>query len=324
MASENPPFSFMNQLWRKEPSSDGEVFVGFIPQSILPTLGIACMTNISMAKHRFLGKEFEPRKSKQVSTDLRGLGNEQFKKKCWRKAMEFYNESLRFAEEGSENISLAYANRSACFLHLQKYEKCFKDIDLAKTTNYPKRLTHKLEQRETLCVEQMEKAPENQEDIEPKLSFDSDINFPCMANVLEIRRNAQFGRHIVAKCDIDVGQTVLVEEPYAACFDSNDRTLCFTCMKPTMNFIPCPKCTDAMFCDENCMQSNDNHKIGCGAAYNRLPGINLVVDTIITALNTFSSVEDLMEFVERKLITSKNRLTSNHTILITYYKVLLW
>lgn len=49
-------------------------------------------------------------KSDQKSDELRINGNEQFGMKRWYSAMEIYSKSLRFATEGSENISLVYAN----------------------------------------------------------------------------------------------------------------------------------------------------------------------------------------------------------------------
>lgn len=302
-------FNFTDQLWKKEPNSDDGIFVDLFPQKYKPRFEAEYSQIPLFAKHRFLDMEFEPVKSNRVSSKLRDLGNMSFKVMEWREAMEYYSQSLRFATEGSENVGKAYWNRSACFLRLQKYDKCLNDIELARQANYPDK--RKLEERETKCVEQMKDAPEMEPILEPKLSFDPDENFPCMVNILEIQCNEQFGRHIVAKCDIDVGQTLLVEEPYVASINHKKRSRCLTCKKQAMNFIPCAKCTDAMFCDEKCMQSNDNHKIGCGAAFNRLPGMTFVAETILTALNTFPSVDDLMEFVERHLITSKSELPPN-------------
>lgn len=59
-------------------------------------------------------------KSDDVARLDRDLGNEFFRKKKYREAMELYNHSLCFAENGSQNIALAYSNRSACFRYESK------------------------------------------------------------------------------------------------------------------------------------------------------------------------------------------------------------
>lgn len=91
-------------------------------------------------------------------------------------------------------MSLAYANRSSCFLKLQLYERYLVDIQLAKAADYPKRLMS--------------------EPSEPMLSFNAHEKWSCMANVLEIEKNDQFGRLVRAKGDLKIGQTILMEETY--------------------------------------------------------------------------------------------------------------
>lgn len=296
-----------SNLWRREPRFD--IFVDLLD----PSLPYEHVYNaeIEGSKHRFHGKKYEPVKSDHVSMDFRVAGNQEFKQKKWRSAMEYYNRSLLFAEDKSENMSLAYANRSACFFHMQKYNHCLKDIELAREHNYPKRLMQKLDEREVECVKQLNVKNGSPEDIEPKLSFDPDEKFPCMANVLEIKTNHRFGRHIVTKCDIDVGQTVLVEQGIVV-FDANDRSLCHTCMSHVQNFIPCRGCTDAMFCNETCMQRDDIHQIACGAAFNRIPGnVRYWAESILIAIKAFPSVEHLMEFVENQLTSPKTERPKN-------------
>lgn len=308
-----PSSYFMSKLWKKESTDDGDIHVDFLPKLPSKLWDEIYERNHSYTEHHFFGKALKPTKSDRVSTDFRLMGNKQFQQKRWREAMEHYNQSLRFAEVGSENVSLAYANRSTCFLHMKRYTQCLNDIALAKENNYPKPLMHKLDDRESRCLEEMKKSCniEVEEDNETKLSFDPDEIFPCLANVLEIKTDKTFGRHIVAKCDIDVGQTVLVEEAFVSCFDSSDRIFCFNCVTALKNFIPCHYCTDAMFCDEICMQNDEIHKIACGASYNRLPGIKLITETILIALNAFETVDDLMEFVERELAAPRSDLPKN-------------
>lgn len=291
-----------SNLWRREPRFD--IFVDLLD----PSLPYEHVYNqkIESAKHRFQGKQYEPVKSNVVSLGFRITGNEKFKGKEWRSAMEYYNQSILFAEDNSENMGIAYANRSACFSHMRKYSHCLKDIELARNNNYPERLKQKLDDREAECVDKLSDENNDRKEMEPTLSFEPDEKFPCMANVLEIKTNYKSARYVAAKCDIDVGQTVLAEVGFVYVFDANDRTLCLTCMRHMQNFIPCPKCTDAMFCDENCLQSNAIHQIACGAAFYRIPGnVRYCAESVLFAINAFKSVEHLMEFVQDQLTLPK-------------------
>lgn len=72
-------------------------------------------------------------------------------------AIQYYNRSLLFVENGTKNLSLAYGNRSACFLHLNMYDKCLIDIELAVEAGYSKKLLPKLDARKKECMELMEK-----------------------------------------------------------------------------------------------------------------------------------------------------------------------
>lgn len=95
------------------------------------------------------------RKNNERSTALRIEGNEKFRTEKWEDAMSFYNRSLCFSENGSENVGLAFANRSACFFHIKMCDKVLVDIELAIQSKVSDHLLPKLEQRrrdsENLC-----------------------------------------------------------------------------------------------------------------------------------------------------------------------------
>lgn len=144
---------------------------------------------------------------------------------------------------------MAYANRSFCFLKLEKYEQCLVDIELAINANYPQSSVGKLEKRREFCLKEMTKASANDQ-IAPELDFDLDENFPGMSNVLRMNYNEKFGRHFVAKCDIDVGKVVMVEEAFITTTMPRGRSsVCDTCSKHAANFIACPLCNGALFCN---------------------------------------------------------------------------
>lgn len=56
-------------------------------------------------------------------------------------------------EESSTNsdLTLAYANRSAAYFHLKKYQACLLDINRAFSIKYPQELQYKLYDRQARC-----------------------------------------------------------------------------------------------------------------------------------------------------------------------------
>lgn len=246
-------------------------------------------------------------KSDNVSAELRSQGNKKFDKRLWNEAMELYNQSLRFAVIGSETMSLAYANRSACFFELKMYEKCLVDIDLAIKANYPKRLMSKLERRRADCLERIEKAGGPVEYL-PKLCFPPNSNYPEMADVLKIECNDEFGRFITATADIQVGQTVVIDEIFSS-RRTTESTVCETCLKDKMNFVPCDQCADEMFCSS--CEANDYHSFvldegDCNKNLKR------EFQWLFTAIEMFPNVESLMEFVESSLKREETPQSTNN------------
>lgn len=88
-------------------------------------------------KNRFLGRSIVPGKNNAVSDSYRMEGNTYFKNRSWTEAMELYTQSLCYAQPGTQNVGLAFANRSSCFFEMKMYDKCLRDIELAEKANYP-------------------------------------------------------------------------------------------------------------------------------------------------------------------------------------------
>lgn len=248
--------------------------------------------------------EKKSKKNDEFSIELRIRGNQLFRKRLWRDAMELYNQSLRYATDASGNVSLAYGNRSAGFFYMRLFEQCLTDIKLVKEANYPQHLMRKLNDREEACLERIPKSTPMETTAIPKLSYGADEELPCLANVLELQNNDEFGKHFVAKNDIQVGEIIILEKMFTFGASSNDRTYCATCLKAIRNFIPYCKCVSA-FCNARCLETNDIHKMDCDSSchFEQRPGDFSIVKTILIAVNAFSSVDDLMKFVEGALVT---------------------
>lgn len=263
-------------------------------------------------------------KNNERSTKSRLTGNEKVSKNVWREAMKIYNRSICQAIVDSENISLAYANRSLCFLKLKMYDKCLVDIELARNANYPENLMSKLEQRQNHCLECIRRGMQIKKEA-PKLDFDDDENFPGMANVLKFQYNEKFGYHLIAKRNIDVGKIVLIEDAYVSTpIMSTAKDVCSNCFKSTMNFISCENCVQAMYCSQLCVENDQFHAISCD---NSIPNadhlVPYAVRSVLFALTIFPDIDTLTKFVKNVLNDSKNELPLSTSDAETKYRTFL-
>ncbi|XP_055295571.1 SET and MYND domain-containing protein DDB_G0273589-like [Sitodiplosis mosellana] len=258
------------------------------------------------------------RKSNEKSTELRMEGNTQFGTGQWSVAMDLYTKSLCYAETGSENVALAYSNRSACFVKMRMYKEAIVDIQLAKEANFPERLVPKLEQRERDCRKLMSSVKTPPKYV-CKLSYAADKNFPGMANVVEIKCDEEFGRHLIAKRDIPAGQTVMLEDCYVL-VRTDVHLLCQTCYCANANFIACKQCPDAVFCSNDCINRNHFHKWECNMPKAWNDDIQFQIRAVVRAIEAFTNVDDLMQFVDSTLREDPKKLpTSMHDSKAKYH-----
>ncbi|XP_055297300.1 uncharacterized protein LOC129565939 [Sitodiplosis mosellana] len=221
-------------LWRKETNKNDAMYVDIFALNDRQAnfSGVPCHVGCAETDTNF-------DKCDALSLQKRNGGNEYFKKGQWTRAIEMYGESLCYAENGSKNISLAYANRSACFLKMKRYEQCLVDIGLAKEVGYPAELMSKLDQRKEECLKTEGGQHSSSTKFESKLSFEPDEQFPCMANVVKISVDDEGDPVIVAKEDIDVGQIVAEEKMFMGYIYSWHGLACNICLKRIANDMQC-------------------------------------------------------------------------------------
>lgn len=281
----------MDLLWQKESNNAGALYTDLFKNISAVFRDSVSVIAKSINVHRI-------EKNNELSVEYRNQGDVKLQERKWTEAMNFYNASLCFAENGSENVSLAYANRSICFLRLRQYEKCLADIELAKKVRYPEHLMEKLNKRRADCLKLM-KSDNRGEEIVAKLSYKADENFPGMANVLKIEYNDEYGRYISAKCDIPAGKTVLVDESAVPPSHGIKYSCCAVCARSSMNFIPCDQCTNALFCSSGCANVNNIHKMECQySLFDTKSDIEFFVRSIFLGLSSFENVDDFIKFVE--------------------------
>lgn len=92
------------------------------------------------------------KKSVSESQKYRNEGNSLFLKKKDITALECYSMSVAFAPTDSEELALAFANRSAVSFSLGRFEDSIIDIDRALLKNYPEHLKYKLHERKGKCL----------------------------------------------------------------------------------------------------------------------------------------------------------------------------
>lgn len=90
-------------------------------------------------------------KNSSKAKELRETGNKEFENEHYSYSMKYYTLSLVYAPLGTEDLSLALANRSAALFFLGKYEDCITDIELALEHGYRANMQHKLHIRSARC-----------------------------------------------------------------------------------------------------------------------------------------------------------------------------
>lgn len=129
-----------------------------------------------------------------------------------------------------------------------------------------------------------------------------------MASVLELTENPTFGKHIIAKCDIDVGREVVATAAFASIQYLKCASLgCFHCGQETNRRIQCPHCIDVHFCSEQCSLNKVHRKI-CNPMFSHTDceTVRLVTEIIIAALTRAPDAKTCLEFA-RDILFSKHK-----------------
>lgn len=240
-------------------------------------------------------------KNDTIANKHRETGNKLTGQQNWLDALEEYNKSIRYTECGSESMSIVYANRANCFMHLGQFDNCLADIELAKKFNYPIYLMSKLNQRKAECLKKKSAVKKIPPKIQPTLSYPPSATIPSMADCLEIQKSDEFGRHVVAKCDIPLGKIIMIEPGFITMTKSSASSCCLTCQRTVCSLMPCDKCTTAMFCSAECVDRGRYHDMDCGYIFDESYDGHkpfYVAKSIFMALTICGGVDALMAFVE--------------------------
>lgn len=124
--------------------------ISFYEDRIMFTLNV-------MLEYNIIPQVCDNKKDAKESEKLREQGNKIFistplKNYTCVEALKLYTKSIAYAPYPSEQLALAYANRSAVLIKLHKYKLCIQDIDRTLALAYPNNLRAKLYVRKVECL----------------------------------------------------------------------------------------------------------------------------------------------------------------------------
>lgn len=279
----NTSYKHGKMLWQKEQLRDSEAYTELwntIPRNYLRR---HIDTNSTSGK---------PRKSDKKSQKFRKISFDCMKRRNYSLAIEWLNKSICYAPSDSNGAHISYAHRSECFYHLKAYSACVKDIEMAKNgSSMNVAMLAELNQRERSCQSLLEQLQPNQT-IKPSNliynNYNSDqLEFTTSASTLRPNR------------DINVGETMCVEEPFCSVLVNQVYSRCATCFQSQLNLMPCGRCTKAMFCSVHC-QTFGIHEKCCSVIWASQPTGNqmLILCTVLVVFELFPSLAHLIDTIE--------------------------
>ena len=224
----------------------------------------------------------ESHKSKELSDKYRNIGNNFYKKKEFINSFENYLLALKHAPAKSDQLLLAYSNRSALFYELKLYRECLNDLNQMKFLNsnkYPENLEEKLTNRENNCLSSLSVL--NDDDLN---KVENDIlttphhsKYIHMSENLDVKYEKQRGRYCVAKKheslkEINAGEILFHEKPYCSILlPEYQNFYCENCYKEIyeknfkyLNIEYCDTCINVIYCSRKCkLESANYHKHEC-------------------------------------------------------------
>lgn len=133
-------------------------------------------------------------------------------------------------------LSIAYGKHAKCFMGFGCYTKALIDLHLAEKYKHVSDDINKTHEDDRLKCEKILMSSEFAQVVANhapplKMKLKRNHDFPCMAQAIEIRENEKYGRHIVAKEDIDKGTIVMYTSPFAVTTNTTKSSACRLCSK---------------------------------------------------------------------------------------------
>uniref|UniRef100_A0A8C7XD89 Protein-lysine N-methyltransferase SMYD4 n=1 Tax=Oryzias sinensis TaxID=183150 RepID=A0A8C7XD89_9TELE len=225
---------------------------------------------------------YSVKKDAEEAVKYRERGNSHFKAADYRTAALLYSQGVCFAPCCSEQLSVCYANRSAALYHLKHYQDCLDDIERALKAGYPSHLAHKLQDRRTMCLNQLsKKASEDEPSMYANRKARTTASNLGICPKVAIEYNLEKGRHLVAVERIAPGDVILTDRPYSfvlipemeemkekyarADMFGTQYLRCHQCLAKTLCSVPCEGCSYSRYCSARCQREawEEHHSWEC-------------------------------------------------------------
>uniref|UniRef100_A0A1Q3F091 SET domain-containing protein n=1 Tax=Culex tarsalis TaxID=7177 RepID=A0A1Q3F091_CULTA len=240
-----------------------------ISQGVQIPSSMTVYRDLALAQEHLLNNVAEPVKNNTKAAQARQEGNRLYLTKKYEKALEKYNESICYAEAGSEQLAMGYANRSAIYYEQGEYEFALLNIRLARDHNYPEKLMEKLDTREKNCRKKIDEGLAKDNVPCPRLGINVEVNpkVPFLAKGIGMKQYPGSGRGLVAERSFKAGDVILNENTILSVVSVRYRYLnCSHCgISNQHSLIPCPNCVHCMYCSEECLVGDKHlHRFECG------------------------------------------------------------
>ncbi|KAL9702863.1 hypothetical protein quinque_006381 [Culex quinquefasciatus] len=263
-------------------------------------------------------------KCNSTAATLRTTANRLYRERQFDDALICYNESICYAEPGSDQLGMAYGNRSAVYYEQGEFELALYNIDLAKRNNYPERLLRKLLARELNCKQQIAAGHSKGTVPCPRMDINVDTNprIPFLAKGIVMTYDPKFGRGLYAEREFNPGDIIINEKLELCGLDYGYvYRHCNQCGSDvSYSLIPCPACTFCMYCSEECLELNWKffHRFECGVA-TKLCSVSCITDMLFVRLFLYGlsqfgdDLQAMMEFCEPEVTELSNPLKLDYT-----------
>ncbi|XP_066970990.1 SET and MYND domain-containing protein 4-like [Macrobrachium rosenbergii] len=258
-------------------------------------------------------------------------------------------------------LSLGFVGRSAILFDLKLYKECLEDIDLAVEYGCPEEAYSTLQARKEHCIaalqtdqeKSFEGAPSSALSLDPEdeelpgeiadsykrveipVLVERNPRIPSLSSALNVINIEGKGRSIVATRDIKPGEVIGVDRAYTFYIDDEEMvpTMCSTCLYKTLVPLPCPGCTQVVFCSKACRARGlaEDHWLECKivtpmaqerarvmvGAYKMLKTLNhpqfcKITEELRNETASYSSPESLKGFSPRGTYSSSSYRSVHH------------
>ncbi|KAK7081441.1 hypothetical protein SK128_026960, partial [Halocaridina rubra] len=135
----------------------------------------------------------------------------------------------------------------------------------------------------------------------PPVPSEVNEDVPVLSSAVKVSSVPEKGRCLIAARDIAPGEILGVEEAQSICIEKDKLDLhCSTCLRLTINPLPCPGCTKIVFCNETCRLKglSEDHWLECSILPTML-SLDMTKRNLVFKMLKSLSYNELSAFIRR-------------------------